>query len=574
MAVKHLVESLSPVQLNHKQRPTILIIILCLIIFFLLSLASNIFFKSFFEGIIKGQNRPIATQEWRLVSNGLRSSWGLYPKLVQLCIYKNDYLVHYEPTPCKLDNHFELTTGSALTVQYMEYTFYAQLNFSIFIWPVIFLSLLIATSALLIKLFKVPLLSGIYEKTLRSISNNSPHNITNEAEQMILLKTEEFLKLKQETNFVTHAQQVAHDIRSPLSALEMIITTLHELPEEKRIIIRNAANRIRDIANSLSNQKGKTNNKTTETLIEASSEESQTAILLLPTIESIVTEKRIQHRNQLNINIEFNQTHESYGLFANIQLNEFKRVISNLLNNAIESFAQLPSTILNTVTVVLRSTQNQEIEITITDTGCGIPTDALNQIGERGATFNKPAGSGLGLYHAKKSIESWGGKLEIHSPTSTSKANPGTQVRILLPMTPAPSWFVSKLVLQKETKVIVFDDDQTIHQIWQGRIEQELLHKQLAHTQIETIHLSTPNDLRKYYQEHFEDLDKSIFLMDYEILNEKESGLHLIEELGIQNEAILVTSRYEEPSIRSNCARLGVKLIPKPMAGFVPIVVN
>jgi FixJ family two-component response regulator len=32
-----------------------------------------------------------------------------------------------------------------------------------------------------------------------------------------------------------------------------------------------------------------------------------------------------------------------------------------------------------------------------------------------------------------------------------------------------------------------------------------------------------------------------------------------------------VTSRYEEAHIREKCERLGVKLIPKAMAGFVPI---
>jgi signal transduction histidine kinase len=47
------------------------------------------------------------------------------------------------------------------------------------------------------------------------------------------------------------SKQVAHDIRSPLSALSMIVGTLKDLPEEKRILIRNATQRINDIANGL-----------------------------------------------------------------------------------------------------------------------------------------------------------------------------------------------------------------------------------------------------------------------------------------------------------------------------------
>ena len=62
--------------------------------------------------------------------------------------------------------------------------------------------------------------------------------------------------------------------------------------------------------------------------------------------------------------------------------------------------------------------------------------------------------------------------------------------------------------------------------------------------------------------------------MDYEIAGASETGLDLIEQLGIQSQSILVTSRYEEPSIRDRCQRLGVSLIPKSMSGFVPIEIT
>ena len=47
------------------------------------------------------------------------------------------------------------------------------------------------------------------------------------------------------------ARQVAHDIRSPLSALNTVVGSLESLPEERRQLIRGAAQRINDIANSL-----------------------------------------------------------------------------------------------------------------------------------------------------------------------------------------------------------------------------------------------------------------------------------------------------------------------------------
>jgi signal transduction histidine kinase len=47
------------------------------------------------------------------------------------------------------------------------------------------------------------------------------------------------------------ASQVAHDIRSPLAALEMVNEELSALPEDLRLLVRNAVGRIKDISNNL-----------------------------------------------------------------------------------------------------------------------------------------------------------------------------------------------------------------------------------------------------------------------------------------------------------------------------------
>lgn len=47
------------------------------------------------------------------------------------------------------------------------------------------------------------------------------------------------------------ALQVAHDIGSPLAALEAVVQSSMSLPEESRVSVRNSAARIRDISNSL-----------------------------------------------------------------------------------------------------------------------------------------------------------------------------------------------------------------------------------------------------------------------------------------------------------------------------------
>ena len=47
------------------------------------------------------------------------------------------------------------------------------------------------------------------------------------------------------------ASQVAHDIRSPLAALDSVVNRLAQLPEQERVFMRSAINRIKDIANNL-----------------------------------------------------------------------------------------------------------------------------------------------------------------------------------------------------------------------------------------------------------------------------------------------------------------------------------
>jgi signal transduction histidine kinase len=138
------------------------------------------------------------------------------------------------------------------------------------------------------------------------------------------------------------AQQVSHDIASPLSALEMVSSQLASLPEDTRIIIRNSINRIRDISHSLlKKDKGKTFLNST-TLLDREEGSSSEVTLLSPVLESVIAEKRVQYRDYLKINIFFDQTRESYGLFSKIDIVDFTRSISNLINNSIELCRKAP----------------------------------------------------------------------------------------------------------------------------------------------------------------------------------------------------------------------------------------
>jgi signal transduction histidine kinase len=359
------------------------------------------------------------------------------------------------------------------------------------------------------------------------------------------------------------AAQVSHDIRSPLAALEMISGSLHQVPEDQRLIIRNSVNRIRDIANELLNfnKKIKKDTQIIPSQQELPPSEEFTLNLLSPLIDTITTEKRIQYRNKMNINIEYHQCKESYGMFADIRANEFKRILSNLVNNSVESLENESGH----VEISMRGLPDAPhvVEVRIQDNGSGIPAEIIPHLGKEKKSYNKENGNGLGLYHAFQSIRAMGGSIMIESTMGV-----GTEVIITLPRKPSPKWFVPELKLSENSTVIIMDDDASVHQIWKGRFES------VGSNKVNLIHFTTAADLKEFYRKNFSELDHAVFLMDYEISKNFENGLDLIEQLGISDSAILVTSRFEEKHIRERCDRLNVKLIPKSMSGFIPIFVT
>lgn len=211
------------------------------------------------------------------------------------------------------------------------------------------------------------------------------------------------------------AEQMAHDIRSPLSVLEIISSSMHELPEEKRAVLKNSIDRIRTIANSLK----------AKTAAEAADTESPSTELA-SIIESLISEKRIEFSHAPQIKIDFH--HHTRGTATHPHPADLKRILSNLINNSAEALSPASGGQGQiTITITLTHAQNTTT-ITIKDNGRGIPPRQLKQIGKRGFTFGKTGGSGLGLHYAVKKIRSWGGSLRMRS-----SPNRGTTIMIELP---------------------------------------------------------------------------------------------------------------------------------------------
>lgn len=234
------------------------------------------------------------------------------------------------------------------------------------------------------------------------------------------------------------AEQVSHDIRSPLAVLQSIAEDSNLFLKDEALVLRRAIFRIESIANDLLNiQK---NNQ----VYEVGNSNSVELESLNTQLEIIVAEKRLQFKNKSNVEIIFDSVENN--LMVNMNQVDFYRTISNLINNSMEAIEDVG------VISISLSLINSKAIIIIQDNGKGIPSDIINRIGERRFSHDKNiknSGTGLGIYFAKNVIQSLNGTFNIKSELTK-----GTSITICLP------------IVLKVYDYILIDDDELVRLVW------------------------------------------------------------------------------------------------------------
>lgn len=244
------------------------------------------------------------------------------------------------------------------------------------------------------------------------------------------------LKLRIKESYGTLAAQVAHDIRSPLAALRSGISGLDAAAEHKELLA-GAASRINDIAEDLLRRYKKPG--------EVPAAEAPAACPVNSLVRQVIEEKRLQFKGNTGVRLELAEG--PGGIFVMAEAKELQRLVSNLLNNSLEAMANG-----GTAKVLIRANATVA-EISVSDSGKGIPPEVLAKLGTKGGTHGKSGGTGLGLYHARSKVESWNGKMKI-----VSEQGKGTDVIITLPLVAAPS--------PDSGPVVLLDDDPLVHMNW------------------------------------------------------------------------------------------------------------
>jgi signal transduction histidine kinase len=106
-------------------------------------------------------------------------------------------------------------------------------------------------------------------------------------------------------------------------------------------------------------------------------------------------------------------------------INQLSQVLMNLVLNSAQAMENG-----GTITIAAHEMKPEElVEISISDTGCGIPADILPHVFEPFFTTKRGKGTGLGLSISQAYVRSHGGDLRLESV-----AGSGTTVRMRLPI--------------------------------------------------------------------------------------------------------------------------------------------
>lgn len=213
---------------------------------------------------------------------------------------------------------------------------------------------------------------------------------------------------------------IAHEINTPLAIIGMKIEQLNESIDEGEInmeelkasllVVSSTTNRIAKIIRGL------------RFIARDGSLLPMEQVDLDSLVEetfSFCSERMRLHSVKLDV-----EKNHSESLFLNCRAVEISQVLLNLLNNANDAISSLDE---KWIKLIIRDF-GHEVEISVIDSGPGIPEEIQNKIMEPFFTTKEVGkGTGLGLSISRGIIESHGGKLYIDNDS------PSTKFTIILP---------------------------------------------------------------------------------------------------------------------------------------------
>ncbi len=199
------------------------------------------------------------------------------------------------------------------------------------------------------------------------------------------------------------ASRVAHDIRSPVGTLKLLLAGDSTLAEDK-YLMKAAVERIEMIARDLLQ-----NRRSLQ--VGPSSAQSLASV-----IRKSLSLKSVEVQNQ-GVMLRSSVAPELENVPASaIDCSTLDRVMSNLVNNAVDV-----SELGDSVFLVARLSQPNHFELEVRDQGGGFDAQVLESLDAGPIVSTKPHGNALGLSSARDFANSLGGRLRVENIAGGAK---------------------------------------------------------------------------------------------------------------------------------------------------------
>lgn len=229
------------------------------------------------------------------------------------------------------------------------------------------------------------------------------------------------------------ATQVAHDIRSPLTGIRLVTHTLApQIPGEAARLLLDASSRLQKISDDLLRRFRQD---------DYSSAPVAQVVHLRELISGLLAGYRAA---DLTLEVEIDPA-----LAVSVpDVTDLERAFANLFTNAVEA--------MNGVGRLRVRAEGTDIaEIHLEDSGPGIPPALRARLFERGATFGKAGGTGLGLAQARETFVKLGGSIELRPSTT------GAHFLIRLPRAAE-----DRPALALRPHVVIVEDNEARRETW------------------------------------------------------------------------------------------------------------
>jgi len=371
-----------------------------------------------------------------------------------------------------------------------------------------------------------------------------------------LFSMNEKLTIERETSSL--AANLAHDIASPLAVMEIILHTYSkEFSSSVSSTLKDSIRRIRNITHNLLEKYRNPVNVAVfdclhESHVKSESSQAPSSIYLPHFTEWAISQKQLEWiANPCDISLSIGLSKNS-GWVLTVP-DAFKRVISNLLNNAYEALKTERQ-----IRVSIKNLNDSFLELVISDSGCGLSPEQMPRVLE-GESLKHP-GRGLGLSGAKSYIKALGGRLDL-----ASQVGKGTQVKLIFPKARTPVWFPEGILLNSGAPVIFLGGDEGMCATWRNSL------KLIGMDVFSFMHA---DKLLEWCREKPEILKNAVYLFDFHLHDPLWTGLSLLEKLKVGSRGYLVTNGAEDVATQQRCLQQGIWLIPKRLTHEIPIKVT